>query len=302
MQTAEKLNANTVRASNRIQKEIAILLIGSDALGVAFVEKTKTVVLSRRGAGIVSTHKLCAEEELILIQPDCNREAEVRVVGQIGSDDGYYTYGVAFLNSNVKFWDVDFTSAKDGRNVCHSMELRCNSCGLREPVDCGSLESDVYAVHDGLLRDCKHCKRSTLWKSNTSKDPGVSSSLDAGPVLVEPRSAEASVPSESAKNRRRHVRIDVNFAGRVRLNGFGDDIVVCENISRGGLCFKSSRRYQESAGIEVAAPCSPGSAEIPVSARIVYVQELPEEKLFRYGAEFLLPADAGRSSPFVSHA
>lgn len=97
------------------------------------------------------------------------------------------------------------------------------------------------------------------------------------------------------------MRIDVNFSGCVRLNGFADDIVVCENISRGGLCFKSSRRYQESAGIEVAAPCSTGSAEIPVSARIVYVQELPGEKLFRYGAEFLFPADAGRFSASVSH-
>src|SRR5689334_5218682 len=171
MHTAEKHNANTPRTSNRIQKEIPILLIGSDALGIAFVEKTKTVVLSRRGAGIVSTHKLCVEEELILIQPDCNREAEVRVVGQIASEDGYYTYGVAFLNSDLNFWDVDFTSAKDAGSVCPTMELRCNSCGLCEPVDCSSLESDVYSVHDGLLRDCKHCRRSTLWKSNASKDP-----------------------------------------------------------------------------------------------------------------------------------
>ncbi len=299
MQTAEKHDAITVRADNRIQKEIAILLIGSDALGVAFVEKTKTVVLSRRGAGIVSTHKLGVEEELILIQPDCNREAEVRVVGQIGSADGYYTYGVAFLNTDLKFWDVDFTSAKDAENVRHSMALRCNSCGLHELIDYSSFESDVYAVHDGLLRDCKHCRRSTLWKSNASKDPDVPSAVEAVPVMAEPPPAEASVPSKSAKNRRRHMRIDVNFAGCVRLDGFGDDIVVCENISRGGLCFKSSRRYQESAGIEVAAPCSPGLAEIPVSARIVYVQELPEEKLFRYGAEFL-PVNAGRSSAHVS--
>src|SRR5258705_10732556 len=97
MQTAEKHDAITVRADNRIQKEIAILLIGSDELGEAFVEKTKTVVLSRRGAGMVSTHKLGVEEELILIQPDCNREAEVRFVGQIGSADGYSTSGWAFL-------------------------------------------------------------------------------------------------------------------------------------------------------------------------------------------------------------
>jgi hypothetical protein len=32
---------------------------------------------------------------------------------------------------------------------------------------------------------------------------------------------------------------------------------------------------------------SPGAQSIFVHARIVYVQELPEEKLFRYGVEYL---------------
>jgi hypothetical protein len=69
--------------------------------------------------------------------------------------------------------------------------------------------------------------------------------------------------------------------------GFDRDIVLCENVSRGGLCFKSTLRYSETASIEVAAPYSPGSAHIPVPAQIVYVQELPGEKLFRYGVQYV---------------
>jgi len=97
------------------------------------------------------------------------------------------------------------------------------------------------------------------------------------------------------------MRIKVNFTGCVRnQHGSEEDMVVCENISRGGLCFKSSRCYDKTAAIEVAAPFTPGSPDIPVSARIVYVQELPEEKMFRYGAQYLHPVKDSRSSTILS--
>jgi len=107
-------------------------------------------------------------------------------------------------------------------------------------------------------------------------------------------------PPAASKNRRKHMRIKINFTGCVRNHGFEEDIVVCENISRGGLCFKGSRCYHKTAAIEVAAPYTPGSPDIPVSARIVYVQELPEEKMFRYGAQYLHPVKDGRSSTPLS--
>src|SRR6266481_9136349 len=71
-------------------------LIGSDAEGRMFTEDSRTVILSLHGAGIVSSHKLIAEQELILRSKESDREAEIRVVGEIGSEDGRYTYGVAF--------------------------------------------------------------------------------------------------------------------------------------------------------------------------------------------------------------
>ena len=55
-----------VRRLSRIPKEMHILLVGSDTEGKIFSEQTKTVLLSRHGAGIVSRYKLSAEQELIL--------------------------------------------------------------------------------------------------------------------------------------------------------------------------------------------------------------------------------------------
>jgi PilZ domain-containing protein len=58
-------------------------------------------------------------------------------------------------------------------------------------------------------------------------------------------------------------------------------------MCRGGLRFKSTSRYTEQTLIEVAVPYSSGQAAIFVAARIVFVQELPEQNLFRYGVQYL---------------
>src|SRR5712672_2432497 len=300
MQAVENSGAEAVRRSPRIPKELAILLIGSDPQGREFMEQTKTVFLSRHGAGIASRHKLAVEQELIVIQEECKREAEIRVVGEIGSEDGIYTYGVAFLDPDIDFWSVEFGSPTDAVAPEARMALHCTMCGRRETIMPDALESDVYAVHDGLLRDCKQCYRSTLWKRTCGKVSG-SLGMHEAAALTEPNLPLVPLaPPAASENRRKHIRIKVNFSGRVRNHGFDEDIVVCENISRGGLCFKSSRCYQKAAAIELAAPYAPGSPNIPVAARIVYVQKLPEEKLFRYGVKYLHPVKDNLSSTPLS--
>src|SRR2546429_9961980 len=101
------------RRSGRIATEIAILLVGSDIGGTTFSEQTKTVLLSRHGAGIVSQYALSAEQELILRRLDTNKEAEVRLVGRIGVEGEVYTYGVAFLDSTNNFWGMEFPAPSE---------------------------------------------------------------------------------------------------------------------------------------------------------------------------------------------
>ncbi len=79
----------------------------------------------------------------------------------------------------------------------------------------------------------------------------------------------------------------MNFAACIRIPGSDDDIVECEDISRGGLRFKSRRRYREKTLIKVAAPFSPGSPAIFVSAQIVRSEEIEGQKPFRYGAAYV---------------
>src|SRR5436309_15007009 len=106
MPMIEKPRAKALRRSVRIPKEIPIVLIGPDVRGREFVEQTKTVVLSRHGAGSVSKHKLGVEQELIIIQEQYNREAEIRVVAETGSEDGLYTYRITSLDAHSHFWGI----------------------------------------------------------------------------------------------------------------------------------------------------------------------------------------------------
>jgi hypothetical protein len=57
-----------------------------------FSEETKTGVLSRHGAGIVSQFAFAPDEVLTLQLPGSENVAEIRMVGQIGGEPGRYVY------------------------------------------------------------------------------------------------------------------------------------------------------------------------------------------------------------------
>jgi len=291
----------SVRRSSRIPKEIKVLLVGSDTEGKVFSEQTKTVLLSRHGAGIVSRYKLSAEQELILRRLDTNKEAEVRLVGQIGVEGEIYTYGVAFLDSTKPFWGMDFPAPSEAEKRMRMVSLECSSCQTQETIEQSDLESDVYRINEGIVRYCKKCGSSTFWK-------GASGDVEEAPVMAEmvpgrstgwvPDEEQASapvavaapaepVPAVHRENRRKYVRTKVNFKACIRSFTNGDDIVTCEDVSRGGLCFKSRKPYPENFRVEVAAPYTAGVPNFFTPAEIVYVQELKDEKRFRCGVAYL---------------
>jgi hypothetical protein len=290
-----------VRRSSRIPREITILLVGSDMEGKVFSEQTKTVLISRHGAGIVSQHILSAEQELILRRLDTNKEAEIRVVGQLGSAGQTYTYGVAFLNPEMDLWGIKFPGMTESEKVASRVILQCSGCRTRETLEQSDLESDVYIVNEGIFRSCKSCGCSTFWKRPIEED-------GSEPVLMpteiaptepdrgsEPAEVVASSPADAApapksearpENKRKHLRTKVNLKGCIRSFMFGDDVVTCEDMSRGGLRFKSRKQYVEKMEIEVAAPYSSESQAIYVRAKIVHVTELKQERRFRCGASY----------------
>jgi hypothetical protein len=305
-----------LRRSSRIPKELAILLTGSDMDGKGFSEMTKTVLLSRHGAGIISTYKLSAEQEIIVRYLDTNKEALVRVVGRIGSEGEIYTYGVAFVDpSTTDFWGIDFAPVSEREKEARRVLLECGNCKEHEAVEQSDVESDVFLINEGIVRYCKKCADSTLWKraSETPEEQpvlvaagraaDVSSAAEASPSSAPqappsmPPSPTAPAPSAYASpgerkpaapldNRRKYPRTKVSYKACIRRSGFTDDVVTCEDMSKGGLCFKSRKKYFERTAIEVAVPYSPGGNAIFVPGEIAWVVEITKDKLYKCGVAY----------------
>lgn len=307
-----------MRSSGRIPKELSILLIGDDLGGKVFSEHTRTVVLSLHGAGILSRHKLSPEQELILRWPEHNKETEIRVVGQLGTHDGFHTYGVAFVETKLNFWGLEFPPISPFERELGLLSLVCSSCKTLERIDDTGIEADICATNEGVMRFCKRCSSSTLWKPATNAPPESVSPANEQMSLFSPPSPQTPAPASPAcsepsapasayaaypefleeprvavltappPEKPAAPRVKVNYSACVHhADHDGDDIVLCEDMSKGGLRFKSRKQYFPQALIEVAVPYQPGQPAIFVPARIVYVEALPEQQLFRYGVQYL---------------
>jgi hypothetical protein len=159
------------RRGGRVTKAFPIVVIGSDSEGLVFSEETKTVVLSRHGAGSLSRYKMVAEQELILRVKGTDREAEVRVVEEIAQQDGVYTYGVAFVNEALDFWGVEFPPARVWEERPLLLALECSGCKEVVELVNGDFEYDICAIHGGLARYCKECGLLTAWRQSTELAP-----------------------------------------------------------------------------------------------------------------------------------
>lgn len=171
------MNYRKPRRSGRISKSVPILLIGSDTEGRVFSEETRAVVLSLHGAGVISRHKLLAEQELVLRSLETGREAEIRVVGEIGANEDAHTYGVAFLDDYLNFWETDFPPPPPPEERPLELFLQCTACGSSVTLLNGDFEFDVCAIHGGLVRYCSDCGFATVWSR-----PGGAGGAERKPV------------------------------------------------------------------------------------------------------------------------
>ena len=333
-----------MRSSGRIPKEIPIVLIGSDLDGRIFSEQSRTVLLSLHGAGILSRHKLSPEQELVLRWAEKNKEADIRIVGHIGSQGDLHTYGAAFFDQNLNFWEIEFPPITDWERDLGLLTLVCTSCRSVEKIDDTSVEADVCATNESVLRNCKRCAAVTLWRPASAVPPpapaqpaghpsyseptpqpvsvappappqtsfyarSITDSFESGSLLAsieavrqqqeaQPVASVRTIPVPASQkaaaavriNRRKHPRIKVSYAACVRHPVRGEEIVTCEDMSKGGLRFKCAQRYYAQSLIEVAVPYQKGQTAIFVPAQIVFVEELPEQRLFRYGVQYLQAA------------
>ncbi len=293
------------RRSGRLTLAVPILIIGSDSEGRVFSEETHTVLLSLHGAGIVSRHRLMAEQELVLRAVELQRETEVRVVGEIGQQGEMHTYGVAFLDERLDFWQMEFPPAPVAPGWSGALTLECGGCKGMVELANGDFEYDICAIHGGLARFCDDCGLLTVWRQSHEVMPaprvtagGKAASAKATVAveeMVEPQARPEEIVVTLAEamegtERRARVRAKVNFFACVKTDAFGDDIVTCIDMSRGGVSFRSRNLYQKEMAVLIAVPFSPEAKDAPaifVRGRIANVKEIAGMGMWRCGVEFV---------------
>jgi len=244
--------------------------------------------LSRFGASIFSARKLSPEQEIILRRTDTNKEADVHVVGMIREEPGGYIYAVGFVDPEADLWEIEFPTTTNPAAIGNCIRLVCSSCHSSKVVPLGELAFGVFDVGQGVLQYCKRCRVSTKWV------PGPGETTVSS---IAPR-AETELESEQCErteDRRKYARTKTVIHACVRADESREE-VVCENISRGGLCFKSQKPYAEGASVEVAVPFSREMECIFVPAKIIYIQKLPEKNLVRCGVAYTMDAQTKSQS------
>lgn len=129
-------------------------------------------------------------------------------------------------------------------------------------------EYDICAVHGGLARFCEECGYLTVWRQSQEVMPArlrrkvrevkeakeVKKARDVQEVKEELVSlADAMEGTE----RWARVRAKVNFFACVVSQEFGEDVVTCLDMSKGGVSFRTKKEYAKGVGVTIAVPYAP---------------------------------------------
>lgn len=271
-----------VRQSDRVTFTLALEAIGSDASGQDFVVQAHTILVSRNGAVLLLKAKLTAGQELVLRRKDRSnqlRAARAQVVAEIDKSGDGFLYAIALEDPAINLWDIEFPPLEESEEALARMLVECSFCQRREVAYLNEKELKAFESRKCLARHCPHCGTPAIFTQAQAED-----SLTTAAAKPE----SAPVPHKIYPSRNR-TRVKARILACIRQRGFSEEVAVCEDLSRGGLSFRSRNQYAEGSRVEVAVPFTPGSGNIFVPIRIVFSQEMPTAGLYRHGAAYIKP-------------
>jgi hypothetical protein len=249
--------------------------------GVVVKEPAQTLLISRNGGVVRLSEKLRPGQELTLkrqLEGDMSKTARARVVAEIDHEPEGFIYAIHFLEPWSDFWDIEFPVPHRAEEALARLLMECSFCQRREVVYLNELELRSFEVRKCVARICKICDAPSIW-------------VEAQPEIVAPEAAAipvgAGIMDERIVPRRNRTRVKARVLACIRRRGFQEEVAVCEDLSKGGISFRSRNQYPEGTRLEVAVPFTPGSGAIFVPIRIVFSQAIPSAGLFRHGAAYL---------------
>jgi hypothetical protein len=272
----------TARQSDRIAFRMPIEASWLDSNGVVITEQAVTMLISRNGGVIRVQERLSQNQEITLkrqLAGDVAKSARARIVAEIDHEPEGFLYAIHLLESRSDFWDIEFPTLRPADESIARLLMECSFCQRREIVYLNELELKSFEVRKCVARLCKLCDSPSIWTEVQSEMPTEALLGSQQPV------EERVVP------RRNRTRIKARVLACIRRRGFQEEVAVCEDLSKGGIAFRSRNEYPEGSRLEVAVPYTPGTGAIFVPIRIVFSQHIPSAGLYRHGAAYLRPPD-----------
>jgi hypothetical protein len=267
-----------LRQSDRISLRIPVEAAWATASGATFTQTAETLLVSRNGGVLRFTEKLEPGQELHLrrhVEGEQWKNTRARVVAEIDQEAGSFLYAIHILEPRCDFWDIEFPSLHKAEEALARLLMECSFCQRREVVYLNELQLKSFEVRKCVARHCPHCDSPSIWIESLSE---VSEGDGARPSVE-----ERIVP------RRNRTRVKARVLACIRRRGFAEEVVVCEDLSKGGISFRGRNQYPEGSRVEVAVPFTPGTGAIFVPIRIVFSQAIPTAGLYRHGAAYIKP-------------
>ena len=235
---------------------VRIRVIGNDIAGVSFSEETITVSFSQDGARISLTHPLLPDDIILIRNLANNIEEEFRVVGAFQQVFGdRREWGVEAVNPESGIWGIAYTPPTEG--IQPRVLVECAACKKAIQSPLSTIEYDVLLATGLISRHCDRCNETTRWRPS---DQPVTAEMMQGSV-------PAATPSTE---RRKSRRLKLVMRLRVRNSWGVTDIAQTRDVSKGGLCFFSTRIFNIGDEIFITLPFADNQAPVETMARIVW--------------------------------
>jgi hypothetical protein len=280
-----------LRQSDRVSFRIPLEASWMDPSGSVRRLIAHSLLVSRNGGVLRMQEKFFAGQEISLKRPlegDGIRSARARIVAEIDHEPDGFLYAIHLLEPRSDFWDIDFPSPHKAEEALARLLMECSFCQRREVVYLNELELKSFESRKCIARICKICEAPSIW-AEAQPEIGPPDSLMSRETDI---GRSASAPDhDRVLPRRNRTRVKARVLACIRRRGFQEEVAVCEDLSKGGIAFRSRNQYPEGTRVEVAVPFTPGSGAIFVPIRIVFSQAIPSAGLFRHGAAYIKPPE-----------
>jgi hypothetical protein len=278
-----KTRTEGLRQSDRVSFRMPLEASWVESSGMVRHLVAHSLLVSRNG-GVLRLHeKFFPGQELSLKRPlegDGIKTVRARIVAEIDREPDGFLYAIHLLEARSDFWDIEFPSPNkvDDESLARLL-MECGFCQRREVIYLNELELKSFESRKCIARICKICDAPSIWAEAQSE------------LTASGSATSHAMEDDRVLPRRNRTRVKARVLACIRRRGFQEEVAVCEDLSKGGIAFRSRNEYPEGTRVEVAVPFTPGAGAIFVPIRIVFSQPIPSAGLFRHAAAYLKPPE-----------